>query len=137
MKTLTEKDRKLIIDNPNVISLTNKNIKFHPEFKVNAVKDYLAGKAPMTIFMEAGFDILALGKKHPKRTLHYWKNIYINSGEETLRDPKANKSNRPKESNKNLTDAQKVAKAEAQVKYLEAELEFVKKLMILEGTVKK
>ncbi|RCW48612.1 hypothetical protein DFP97_106316 [Paenibacillus prosopidis] len=46
---------KLLESNPNIEHVSERAISYKPEFKLHAVQAYKSGRAPMQIFLEAGF----------------------------------------------------------------------------------
>lgn len=133
----SEVEQQILKKNPNVKKVSSKTITYSPDFKVHAVKESLNGKTSMMIFIEAGFNLEMIGRDKPKSCLQRWKRIYKSFGEEgLLRETRGKKATgRPISSS--MTDAEKLKKAEAKIKYLEAELDFIKKLDELERQVKK
>lgn len=61
-----EFQRKQLENNPNVSHVSEQNISYKPEFKEKAVQENLAGKGPMDIFLEHGFDLKMIGPEKPK-----------------------------------------------------------------------
>ena len=128
--------QQLLASNPNVKKVSEKSITYMPEFKVAAVKSYLENISPAEIFIEAGFDLELIGRRTPIRSLQRWRTTYKKYGEEgLLRDTRGKyPGGRPRK--RSMTDTEKLRKAEAKIKYLEAELYFLKKLDELERQVK-
>jgi transposase len=122
--------------NPNVLHVLEKNITFDPSFKLGAVKAYQAGKTPMEIFLEAGFDVdmLSLGK--PKHSLKRWRDTYAAHGEAGLLEERRGKGSSGRPTSKELSTEEKLKRAEAKIKLLEVENDFLKKLKALERQAK-
>ncbi len=133
----SETEMRILASNKNVLSVTEKTVQYLPNFKVKAVHENLSGKAPMKIFLEAGFTLEIIGKNQPKECLKRWRKTYRTYGDEGLLRDNRGKDPSGRPSNKVLSTKEKLSKAEARVKYLEAELEFLKKLDALERKVKK
>ncbi|WP_454266134.1 IS3 family transposase [Rossellomorea marisflavi] len=113
--------------NPHVTSVSDCTIQYNGEFKVHAVRENLAGKRPTEIFEESGFDLLVIGKQTANEALKRWRRTYRMYGEEGLQNDRRGKSNlggRPKQDE---SVEQRLAKAEARIKYLTAENELPKK----------
>ncbi|MEC2346184.1 hypothetical protein P9H28_19125 [Paenibacillus barengoltzii] len=75
-KLFTEQQRKQLESNPNVQHVTDRTITYTPSFKLAAIKAYQEGKTPMEIFLNAGFDIAAIGNEKPKKCLKRWREQY-------------------------------------------------------------
>lgn len=136
-RLFSKSEQQLLASNPNVKRVSEKSITYMPEFKVVAVKLYLADMTATEIFIEAGFDLELIGRRTPIRSLQRWRTTYKKYGEEgLLRDTRGkHPGGRPRK--RSMTDTEKLKKAEAKIKYLEAELYFLKKLDELERRVKK
>ncbi|MGX1264090.1 transposase [Rossellomorea marisflavi] len=122
--------------NPHVTSVSDCTIQYNVEFKVHAVRENLAGKRPIEIFEESGFDLLVIGKQTANEALKRWRRTYRMYGEEGLLNDRRGKSNlggRPKQDE---SVERRLAKAEARIKYLTAENELLKKLEALEREAK-
>lgn len=118
--------------NPNVLSVSERSISYSPEFKVKAVTDYKSGKTPSQIFIEQGFDLDMIGKDQPKRCLKRWRDSYKRFGEDGFLTERRGKGSTGRPSSKHLSVEEKLRKAEARIKFLEAENDFLKKLEELE-----
>lgn len=136
-RIFNEFQRKQLESNPNVSHVSDRSITYHPEFKVRAVKENLEGKGPMEIFKDAGFDVDAIGHKKPNQCLKRWRRTYQELGEEGFFEERRGKGSTGRPSSKELTMDQKLEKAEARIKFLEAENDFLKKLEELERQAKK
>lgn len=120
-------------NNPNVLHVSEKSISYHPDFKLKAVKEWEAGKLPTQIFIENGFVLSVIGADKPAKCLNRWRKTYKQFGEEgfkTERRGKGSGGGRP--STKNLSTEELLKRAEAKIKFLEAENDFLKKLDELE-----
>jgi hypothetical protein len=132
-----EHQRRQIESNPNVISVSDRTIQYTSEFKVRAVIENSAGKGPVQIFIENGFDLEVIGTKKVQSSLGRWRRIYNTHGELGFQEERRGKASTGRPSTKDVSAEKKLEKAEARIKYLEAELELLKKLEELEGQVKK
>ena len=120
-----------LIRNENVTNCTKKSVTFSKQFKIEAISKYQEqGLGPTEIFRQAGINLNWIGRKEPKNCLRRWNKAYRLKGEEGLSEVRgkngSGKGGRPK--TKNLTDAEKIKKLEAQVAYLKAENDFLAKL---------
>lgn len=135
-KLYTEFEIKQLESNPNVLHASEKAITFSPAFKLAAVRAYQAGKTPMGIFVEAGFDVKVFDMDKPKQSLKRWRETYAALGEAGLLEERRGKGNAGRPSTKGLSTDEKLKRAEAKIKLLEAENDFLKKLDALERQAK-
>lgn len=132
-----EYQRRILEANPNVKTVTDRTIQYIPEFKVKAVQENLQGKGPSQIFVENGFDLTVIGAKKPKETLKRWRKTFDLYGEEGFWEERRGKGSTGRPSTQELSAEKQLEKAEARIKYLEAENELLKKLEALERQAKK
>ena len=132
-----EHQQRVLEANPNVASVSDRAIQYTPEFKILAVKENQAGKGPAQIFAESGFDLTVIGSKKAKSSLNRWRNTFRLYGEDGFTEERRGKGSTGRPSAKDLSAEKKLEKAEARIKYLEAEMELLKKLDALERQAKK
>ncbi|WP_242142148.1 MULTISPECIES: HTH domain-containing protein [unclassified Bacillus cereus group] len=125
-----ELQRKQLKKNGNVVTVSECSIRYCPDFKVRAVKENQQGKGPNQIFLENGFSLDIIGKEKPNQCLKRWRKTYEQFGEEGFYTERRGKGSTG--SSKSLSSDDKLKKAEARIAFLEAELEFLKKLDELE-----
>jgi hypothetical protein len=128
---------KLLEQNPNVQHVSDRSISYKPEFKVEAINENLNGKGPAQIFIEHGFDLEVIGTDKPGQCLKRWRKTYEQFGEDGFFTERRGKGATGRPSSKHSSVEDNLKKAEARIKYLEAELEFLKKLDELERQAKK
>ncbi|MEJ8548802.1 IS3 family transposase, partial [Brevibacillus borstelensis] len=126
-KLFTEHEIKQLELNPNVMHVTAKSITYAPAFKIAAVKAYEEGYTPMEIFRKAGFDIDVIGHKKPKHCLKRWRNTFTTHGEEGLLEERRGKGSSGRRPTGELSAEEKLKRAEARIKLLEAEKRVSKK----------
>ncbi|PSJ85593.1 HTH domain-containing protein, partial [Brevibacillus fortis] len=136
-KSFTEQEIHTLENNPNVLRVTGKNITYSPMFKVSAVQAYQEGQTPMEIFLQAGFYIEIIGKDMPKKCLLRWRKAYATLGEVGLMEERRGKGSTGRKSEKELSAEDKLRRAEARIRLLEAENELLKKLEALERQTSK
>lgn len=56
MQNLSKAHKKALLENPNVVKITESHVVFTPKFKVKAVELYLSGTSPTDIFVSNGID---------------------------------------------------------------------------------
>ncbi len=122
--------------NLHVASVSDRTIQYKGEFKIHAVRENLAGKRPIQIFEESGFDLDIIGKQTTNEALKRWRKTYRIYGEEGLLNERRGKSNLGGRPKKDDSVERRLAKAEARIKYLTAENELLKKLEALEREAK-
>lgn len=136
-EAFTEQQIRLLEDNPNVLNVTEKTVSYTPAFKLAAIEAYNKGQTPMEIFINAGFDPDIIHRRTPVESLKRWRTIFASSGESGLTEDRRGSGNTGRNPKKELTTEDKLRRAEARIKLLEAENDFLKKLEILERQVKK
>lgn len=119
---------KVLEANPHVKQVSERSISYHPDFKVKAVKENQAGKSPVQVFIEHGFDVKMIGPEKPKGCLKRWRKIFAQFGVEGFYTERRGKASTGRSKSKEYTQEERLKKAEARIKYLEAELDFLKKL---------
>ena len=129
----SEEIEKLSI-NKYVKNVTQKGITYTNEFKLHFIAEYEMGKTPRHIFEDAGFDIDIVGIERVKSSSHRWRKSYNDKGVLGLNDTRTLNSGRTL--NRELTLEEILAKKDAEIEYLKAELELVKKLEVSERQVK-
>jgi transposase len=133
----TESQRRQLEANPHVVSVSDRTIQYKPEFKVQAVKENLAGKGPSQIFTEHGFDLEVIGSGKAKEALKRWRKSVQLYGEEGFFEERRGKGSTGRPAGQDLSSEKKLEKAEARIKFLEAEIDLLKKLEELERQAKK
>ncbi|HAS80270.1 MAG TPA: hypothetical protein DCR90_05135 [Fusobacteriaceae bacterium] len=106
--------------------VSSKSIVYALEFKEKFVEEYFKGQLPKIIFEENSFYIEMTGIKRVEQSIQRWKKSYDKEGLLGLKDSRERYLRRPK--SRELTDAEKMEKPEAKIKFLEIENEFLKKL---------
>ena len=98
MNQLSDYQRRKLLENPNVESITESHVHFKGEFKIWAVENYLKGIRPNDLFIDAGIDLSFFEEKYAYSCLKRWKKKYMNEGKASLREISTGKnaSGRPK-----------------------------------------
>lgn len=131
-----EQQLRLLEANPNVASVSERAIQYTAEFKLRAVKENRAGKGPKQIFEENAFDVEMIGVKKAQSALNRWRKTFHMHGEQGFFEERRGKSSTGRPKIENLSSDKKLAKAEARIQLLEAELMLLKKLDELERQAK-
>ena len=129
-KLFTDKEIKILSNNPYVKSVSTKGITYTDEFKRIFISESVNGKLPRQIFEENGFDVDIIGIIRVQRAAYRWRVAYNESGVLGLRDTRKDHSGRP--TKRELSLEEKNAKLEAQIQLLGAENELLKKLEMME-----
>lgn len=133
-KLFTEKEIRVLSQNPYVKAVSSKGITYTDEFKQLFINENERGKLPRQIFEECGFDVSIIGMKRIKSSGNRWRTAYQVNGVSGLRDTRAENAGRPRE--KELTLEERIARLEAQNNLLKAENELLKKIQIAERGLK-
>lgn len=128
----TEENMRKLEGNPNVQHVSETNITYTPAFKVAAVLAYQTGQTPAEIFIKAGFDLDLIGHHKPKHSLKRWRETYAQYGESGLLAERRGKGSTGRRPAGALSAEEALARANARIKLLEAEVDFLKKLEALE-----
>ncbi|QAS56265.1 IS3-like element ISBsp3 family transposase [Lysinibacillus sphaericus] len=110
-----------------VASVSDRSIQYTAEYKIFAVKENLAGKGPVQIFKENGFDLEVIGVEKARSSIKRWRASFKTHGEQAFSEERRGKggSGRPKK--EHMSAEKKLEKAEARIRLLEAELTLFKK----------
>ncbi|WP_289143106.1 IS3 family transposase, partial [uncultured Brevibacillus sp.] len=112
--------------NKFVVRVSEKSITYADEFKRLFIDQYMVGKTPREIFEANGFDIQVIGMKRIEQCADRWKRAYEEDGIIGLTDSRKEASGRRLK--RELTPDEVIAKQEAKIKLLEAQVELLKKL---------
>jgi len=121
MKGISSKERSQLLNNKNVLKLTDKHIVYTSEFKLKATKEHLNGSTGEEIFSSAGIDLSLFKKHYASFALKRWKKKYLAEGKSAFNCDKRGSgkgSGRPK-SNKNLTYEELLAVVEIQQRVID------------------
>ena len=121
--------------NKYVLKVSDKAITYTNEFKIHFIAEYSKGKTSRIIFEEAGFDVEVIGIRRIDCAGARWRKAYKENGILGLDDTRRNNSGRPRQ--RKITKDEIIAKQNAEIEYLKAEVELLKKLELHERQVKK
>ncbi len=110
--------------NPCVFNCTHNSVNYTYEFKQRAIALHKEGVGARDIWKRSGFNVDLWKKEYFKGTLRDWKRVVEKHGIEGLLKPGGIQFDR----GPNNTDKDKLKRLELQVKYLEAENDFLAKL---------
>lgn len=129
-KLFTKREIKILSETKYVENVSEKAITYTSEFRRLFIAENLNGKTTRAIFEACGFDIDIIGTKRIESSGSRWRRAYNNHGVLGLDDTRKGNSGRPLE--RELTMEEKLFRSEAKIKYLESEIELLKKLDALE-----
>lgn len=131
---ICNKDIIRLSQNKYVLKVSEKAITYTNEFKIHFIGEYSKGKSSRLIFHEAGFDTDVIGKHRIDSFSTRWRKAFKENGVIALDDSRRNNSGRPR--TRELTQEEIIAKKDAEIEYLKAEVELLKKLELIERQVK-
>ncbi|WP_252235878.1 IS3 family transposase [Clostridium sp. CH2] len=134
-KTFSDKNIEVLSNNKYVRNVSEKAITYTNEFKIHFIAEYSKEKSSRIIFEEAGFDIDVIGLKRIDCSSSRWRKAYKENGVVGLDDTRKNNSSRPHK--RDLTKDEIIVKQNAEIEYLKAEVELLKKLELYERQVRK
>lgn len=73
---LNREEVRILKDNPYVVDVSEERVVYSDEFKHRFINEYLQGKKPKQIFMDAGFDPRVLGSKRIERAAARWRESF-------------------------------------------------------------
>ena len=125
----TDAQVKKLRKNKWIKNITNKGITYTDEFKYKLVKECENYKKfPQDIFKECGIDPEIVGERRYSNAANRWRKQFKETGE--IKDTRKDSTGRPRIHE--LSDKEKLERAEAKIKLLEAENELLKKNELIE-----
>lgn len=125
----TDTQVKKLIKNKWIKNISNKAITYTDEFKYKLVKECENYKKfPQEVFKEVGIDPDIIGISRINNSAFRWRKQINQTGQ--ISDTRSNKSG--SKLKRTLTDKEKLSRAEAKIKLLEAENELLKKNELIE-----
>lgn len=134
-KVFTDDEIDILSKNKYVKKVSSKGITYTDEFKRLFIVENQNGKIPRHIFEECGFNIDILGMHRVHSSAKRWRSAFRRNGVSELQDARKFNTGRPTE--KDLSIEEKYEKLQAKVKLLQAENELLKKLEMLERSVRR
>ena len=134
-KLFSSEQIDILLNNKYVHNVSEKAITYTNEFKIHFIAEYTKGKTSRVIFEEAGFDVEIIGSTRIRLAGSRWRKAFNEQGVLGLDDTRRNNSGRPRE--RELTKDEIIEKKNAEIEYLKAEVELLKKLELRERQVRK
>jgi transposase len=132
-KKFTEKEMNELRKHPYVQSVTSTLITYTDEFKRIFIAEDRDGKLPREIFRDHGFDVDLLGGSRIRKAAYRWRKAYKKQGIDGLNDARKHPGKKEK---KEASLQEQNARMEAQIQFLKAENELLKKLEMMERGLK-
>ena len=112
---------------PHVFSCTSKSINYTYEFKKHALEEYEKGVHPIDIWKQAGFDTSKWKSHYFRLTIRDWKRI-VRRGDLSSLNNQGGVQCDDGMTKSLKTEKDKIKRLELQVRYLQAENDFLAKL---------
>ena len=127
-KPYTVQEKEELLQSYAIEKIANSSVTYSKEFKVFAVGEYMSGKTPLQIFIEAGINVSILGRTIPQRCLDRWRRKHREYGIEGLLQENRGlgSSGRPRKIP--LTTEEELAKLQRENEILKQQVHFLKKL---------
>lgn len=132
-KDFTDSEIEILSRNPNVQSVTAKQINYTDYFKLHFLSEYAAGKPPLQIFTEAGFDQEMIGQGRIDKAASRWRRKENRPG--GVIDQKKGNSGRKQSGNSEINTMGELEYLRQQNAYLRQENSFLRELDRLERQV--
>lgn len=129
----TDTEIEILSQNPNVTSVSAKQINYADSFKVHFLDEHAAGKLPTQIFIEAGFDPNIIGQGRIDRASNRWRSKATRPG--GVCNQKKGHSGRKNISNREISLDEQIEYLKQQNTYLRQENNFLLELRRLERQV--
>ncbi|MGL4252859.1 MAG: IS3 family transposase [Fusobacteriaceae bacterium] len=129
----TKKQIEQLSKNKYILRISEKSITYSNEFKIHFIAEYEKRKNSRQIFEEANFDVDIIGMSRIDCASTRWRNSYKKHGVLGLDDTRKNNSGRPLQ--RELTKDEIISRKNAEIEFLKAEVEFLKKLELQERQV--
>lgn len=127
-KPYTVQEKAELLKSEAIERVANSSATYLKEFKLFAVGEYMSGKTPLQIFIEAGINVNILGREQPQKCLQRWRKIHDTYGPEALLRENRGIFSSGRPSKKVLTTEEKLAKLERENEILQQQVQFLKKL---------
>ena len=131
MRTIFSKEEiALFKRHPCVFHVSERSIHYTYEFKKHALEMHSKGVSPKEIWIRAGFNPDTWKKNYTYSTIKDWERMVKKSGIDSLTNLGGIQYDRGRKNKKELIkiESDKVKRLELQVKYLQAENDFLAKL---------
>ncbi|MGL4451226.1 MAG: IS3 family transposase [Sarcina sp.] len=133
-KLFSAKEIESLKNNNYVLNVSSKGITYTNEFKIQFIAYSNNGMSSREIFEKANFDINILGARRIESAGSRWQANFRKNGVSGLNDTIRNNSGRPRV--KELTPEEVLKRKDAEIAYLKAEIDLLKKLEMSEREVK-
>lgn len=132
-KDFTDVEIEILSKNPNIKSVSAKQINYTDSFKMHFLDEYAAGKLPLQIFIESGFDPQMIGQGRIDKAGCRWRRKASRPG--GVFDQKKGHSGRKNTLNGQISTEEQIEYLKQQNEYLRQENSFLRELERLERQV--
>jgi hypothetical protein len=132
-KLFTDEEIKILKQNKYVKRVGPKGITYTDEMKHFAISEWEKGVTSTQVFINAGFEPRMIGDYRVKSSMRRWKRAFKENGIMGLQDTRKGFSGRPLK--RELSLEEQIERLEAKNKFLKVQLEFQKKLDMIERGV--
>ena len=132
-KDFTDVEIEIFSKNPNIKSVSAKQINYTDSFKMHFLDEYAAGKLPLQIFVEAGFNLQMIGQGRIDKASCRWRRKAFRPG--GVFDQKKGHSGRKNTLNGQISTEEQIEYLKQQNEYLRQENSFLRELELLERQV--
>lgn len=126
MQELSDYQKEVLLENPNVKKITEKHVIYKSKFKIQAVEKYIKGVHPDVIFQHADIDPNYFITGYCQSCIKRWKKKFLDKGKASLKTSETGKkaTGRPTKIN---TDEMTLEELKAMVEIQHEVIEMLKK----------
>jgi len=128
IKPYTVQEKAELLKSDAIEKIANSSVTYSKEFKVFAVGEYIAGKTPLQIFIEAGINVNILGRSVPTKCIDRWRKTHQEYGVEGLLQETRGTGSKGRPKKIPLTTEEQLAKLQRENEILKQQVHFLKKL---------
>ena len=128
IKPYTVQEKAELLKSDAIEKIANSSVTYSKEFKVFAVGEYLSGKSPLQIFIEAGIDVNILGRSVPTKCIDRWRKIHQEYGVEGLLHETRGTGSKGRPRKIPLTTEEQLTRLQRENEILKQQVHFLKKL---------
>ncbi len=137
MREYTAKQIKELGKNPYVFKVTKHKIYYTVKFKEDFWISYQAGNAPRKILSDFGFDLDIFGQKQIDSLVQHIKKQALSGNGFTEGENHTKRISVKATAEEELSSPQSIERIQNELLYLRQEVEFLKKIIIMDNSKKK
>lgn len=127
-KPYTVQEKESLLKSEAIEKIAKSSVTYAKEFKLFAVGEYMTGKTPLQIFIEAGINVNILGREQPQKCIQRWRKTHNAYGPNALLQENRGTRSTGRPSKKVLSNEDQLAKLQQKCEILEQQVHFLKKL---------